>query len=272
VENDLRRALERGELTVWYQPIVELEGGRAVGFEALLRWRHPERGLLGPDAFIGVAEETGLIAPIGEWVLGEACRQLAAWRSEYGGAGSNVSVTVNFSSRQLAKADVVERIAEILTREGIEPACFKLEITESFIVENPEVAAQVLERVRALGCRICLDDFGTGYSSLSYLLRLPIDVLKVDRSFLVDLGRGARNADIVWAVVALAERLGMQVVAEGVERESQVVHLRELGCEYGQGHYFARPMEADEAGRLFASGSAAWVETSEDEPRSRPGR
>jgi len=252
LESDLRRALERQEFRLYYQPIVDLEDGAVIGFEALVRWRHPERGLLLPDQFIPSAEETGLVMALGEWVLREACRQLKVWDDTIPGAEA-LSVTVNLSSRQIDDRDLVERVALAIRDAGVEPRRLKLEVTESLIMENPTLAAELLNRIKALGCEICLDDFGTGYSSLSYLLRLPIDVIKVDRSFLVDLGRGTRNADIVWAVLELARRLGMRVIAEGVETHSQVLHLRELDCAYAQGYYFSRPVDAEAAVELATS-------------------
>jgi len=252
LENDLRRALERGEFRLNYQPIVELDTGTVIGFEALVRWQHPERGLLQPDAFIPLTEETGLVMALGDWVLRDSCRQLAAWDATIPGAEA-LSITVNLSSRQIDDRDLVERVAAAVRDAGIEPRRLKLEVTESLIVGNPSAAAELLNRIKALGCEICLDDFGTGYSSLSYLLRLPIDVIKVDRSFLVDLGRGTRNAEIVWAVLELARRLGMRVIAEGVETHSQVLHLRELDCAYAQGYYFSRPLDADAAVDLATS-------------------
>jgi diguanylate cyclase (GGDEF)-like protein/PAS domain S-box-containing protein len=252
LESDLRRALEREEFRLCYQPIVDLEDGAVIGFEALVRWQHPERGLLQPDAFIPLTEETGMVMALGEWVLRESCRQLAVWDATIPGAEA-LSVTVNLSSRQIDDRDLVERVAAAVQDAGIEPRRLKLEVTESLIVENPTLAAELLTRIKALGCEICLDDFGTGYSSLSYLLRLPIDVIKVDRSFLVDLKRGTRNADIVWAVLELARRLGMRVIAEGVETHSQVLHLKELECAYAQGYYFSRPLAAEVAVDLATS-------------------
>ena len=252
LENDLRLAIQREELRLCYQPIVELDGGTVIGFEALVRWQHPERELLLPDQFIDLAEETGLIMGLGEWVLREACRQLAIWDATIPGAAA-LSVTVNLSSRQIDDRSLVERVAAAIHDAGIAPQRLKLEVTESLIVENPALAAELLGRIKALGCEICLDDFGTGYSSLSYLLRLPIDIIKVDRSFLVDLGKGTRNAEIVWAVLELARRLGMRVIAEGVETQSQVLHLRELDCAYAQGYYFARPLDAKSAVELATS-------------------
>jgi diguanylate cyclase (GGDEF)-like protein/PAS domain S-box-containing protein len=251
LEGDLRHAIERGEFSIFYQPIVRFATREVVAFEALVRWRHPRRGLLTPNEFIPLAEESGLIAPFGRWLLGEACRQIREWDQAFAYA-EQLAMTVNLSSRQFGQPDLVEQVAQVLFDSGVQPSRLRLEVTESLIVEDPEAAAQMLANIKKLGCRVCLDDFGTGYSSLSYLLRLPIDMLKVDRSFLTDLGRGTRNADIVWAVLELGRRLGMEVVAEGVETDSQLVHLRELGCEYGQGYLFARPLEAERATAYLA--------------------
>jgi predicted signal transduction protein with EAL and GGDEF domain len=255
LENDLRRALERNEYVLHYQPIVELAGGRLIGFEALVRWQHPERGLLPPDSFINVAEETGLILPLGDWVLGEALRQLKRWERQMP-RSRELALTVNISSRQFAQPDLVARIGNALQASGVDAGRLKVEITESLIVQNQDTAADMLGGIRDLGCSVCLDDFGTGYSSLNYLLRFPIDTLKVDRSFLADLGRGARNSEIVLAVIGLAQRLGLDVIAEGVENERQRAHLVDLGCVFGQGFLFAKPLAADRAGLVVQAGEA----------------
>ncbi|HYL05804.1 MAG TPA: EAL domain-containing protein, partial [Thermoanaerobaculia bacterium] len=255
LENDLRRALDRNEYLLHYQPIVELAGGRLIGFEALVRWQHPERGLLGPDSFINVAEETGLILPLGDWVLGEALRQLKRWELQLP-RSRELALTVNISSRQFAQPDLVGRIGNALDAAGVAAGRLKVEITESLIVQNQDTAADMLRGIKELGCSVCLDDFGTGYSSLNYLLRFPIDTLKVDRSFLADLGRGSRNSEIVLAVIGLAQRLGLGVIAEGVENERQRQHLVDLGCVFGQGFLFAKPLAADSAGAVVQAGEA----------------
>jgi len=255
LENDLRRALERNEYLLHYQPIVELAGGRLIGFEALVRWQHPERGLMGPDSFINVAEETGLILPLGDWVLGEALRQLKRWELQVP-RSRELALTVNLSSRQFAQPDLVARIGDALRAAGVAAGRLKVEITESLIVQNQDTAADMLRGIKDLGCSVCLDDFGTGYSSLNYLLRFPIDTLKVDRSFLADLGRGSRNSEIVLAVLGLAQRLGLGVIVEGVENERQRAHLVDLGCAFGQGFLFSRPLAADRAGAVVEVGEA----------------
>jgi diguanylate cyclase (GGDEF)-like protein/PAS domain S-box-containing protein len=253
LENDLRRALDRNEFVLHYQPIVALAGFRLAGFEALVRWQHPHQGLLPPDSFIKVAEETGLILPLGDWVMREALRQLKQWQRGTPRA-HELAMTVNLSSRQFGQPDLVARIGGALREAGVAPDRLKVEITESLIVQSPATAADMLHALKGLGCSVCLDDFGTGYSSLSYLLRLPIDTLKVDRSFLADLSRGSRNSQIVWAVIELAKRLGIDVIAEGVETESQRAQLVELGCVLGQGFLFSRPLAAHGAGALLAAG------------------
>jgi len=255
LENDLRRALDRNEFVLHYQPIVALAGSHLAGFEALVRWQHPHRGLLPPDSFIKVAEETGLILPLGDWVMREALRQLKEWeRTAPCARRMALTVNVNLSSRQFGQPDLVARIGGALREAGVAPNRLKVEITESLIVQSPATAADMLQGIKGLGCSVCLDDFGTGYSSLSYLLRLPIDTLKVDRSFLADLSQGSRNSQIVWAVIVLAGRLGMDVIAEGVETEGQRAQLVELGCALGQGYLFSRPLEAHSAGALLAAG------------------
>jgi diguanylate cyclase (GGDEF)-like protein/PAS domain S-box-containing protein len=260
LETDLRRAAERGELTLHYQPVVSLAGRGLVGFEALVRWRHPRRGVVQPAEFIPLAEETGLILQIGEWVLTEACRQLKEWRDKWA-AAHELSVSVNLSGRQFTQPDLVERVVCAAQRAGLPLRCLNLEVTESLLMENIETAAGKLEVLRQLGVEISIDDFGTGYSSLSYLHRLPIDTLKVDRSFVTRMGGGDENAEIVRTVVALAKSMGMKVVAEGVETTGQEALLRELGCDAGQGFLFSCPVGAEEAEALLPkeSGGAAWA-------------
>ncbi|HET6231431.1 MAG TPA: EAL domain-containing protein [Longimicrobiaceae bacterium] len=250
METDLRRAVERGELRVHYQPIVTLRTGRIAGFEALVRWQHPERGLVQPDDFIPLAEDTGLIVPIGMWVLGEACRQLRRLRQVKG--GPELTVAVNLSARQFAQPDLVERIAAELERTGVDPARLKLEITESTIMQHSEGVTETLHRLKALGIQLYIDDFGTGYSSLSYLHRLPLDALKIDRSFIS--GRdGTQNLPLVRAIVALAHALDVVVVTEGIESAELLGELRSLRCEYGQGFFFSRPLDGESTLALCAS-------------------
>jgi len=243
MENDLRRALDREDFRVHYQPIVSLENGQLAGFEALLRWQHPERGFISPVDFISLAEDTGLIVPIGMWILKRACQQLAKWQWR-SPANRQLFMSVNLSSKQLAQSALVDQIRETLEETHVDPRHLKLEITESAVMENAETAAQLMRRLKALGVQLSIDDFGTGYSSLGYLHRFPVDILKVDRSFIGRIGEAAENIEIVRTIVSLAENMGMQVVAEGVETLSQLGQLRRLNCQYGQGYLFSRPVDA----------------------------
>ncbi len=249
LETDLRKALERGELRLQYQPVVAVETRAIVGFEALLRWRHPERGLIYPAEFITLAEETGLITEIGDWVLAEACQQVRRWHEAV--PERRPAVAVNLSSRQFLQADLVERIQAVLRATGLDPSYLHLEITESTVMENGARVLETLDRLRALRVHLCLDDFGTGYSSLSYLHQFPIDTLKIDRSFVGRMGRGGENAEIIRAIVDLGHNLDKRVVAEGVESLDQVAQLRALDCEYAQGRFFAPPLEPEAAGALL---------------------
>ncbi len=249
-ETDLRRALTRQEFFLNYQPIVDLETGRVASFEALVRWRHPERGLVGPSDFIPVAEETGLIVPLGLWVLNEACQQMREWQ-RLGLADESVTMSVNLSSRQFSQADLIERISSALRESGLKAGNLKLEITESMVMENIDTAIDMLMQLRGLGVGLSIDDFGTGYSSLSYLHRFPIDTLKIDRSFVTQMTDNSENAEIVRTIVTLARSLDMAVVAEGVETADQLRQLGDLGCDYGQGYLFSRPVGAGQAAELL---------------------
>ena len=241
---DLQRALDSGQFELHYQPIVRLSDGRVSGMEALLRWQHPERGLVYPGDFIPFTEETGLIVPIGRWVLREACRQAATVQRETDELAP-LYMCVNLSVKQLQHSDVVADVRDALEESGLDARLLTLEITESMLVEDPEIAVVKLKELRALGVRIAMDDFGTGYSSLSYLSRFPVDIIKMDRSFLrPDASREA--ADLSSAVVALGSTLALEVVAEGIELDEQLRRLRDLGCEFGQGFHFAHPMEPGE--------------------------
>ena len=254
LESDLRRALEKDELCVYYQPIVSLASGELHGFEALVRWQHPERGIVAPDDFVPLAEETGLILPIGLRVLWEACNQLQKWQ-QYSLSNRDLIMSVNLSGKQLMQPDLIERVEEVLCESQINPWHLKLEITETVVMENPELAAVTLAKLRSLGVRLSIDDFGTGYSSLSYLNRFPVDTLKIDRSFVTSMNAADENLQIVKTIVTLAGNLGMQVVAEGVETEEQLEQLRSLKCQYGQGYLFSKPLEVTEAD-LFVLNSA----------------
>jgi len=252
LENDLRRALDRGEFRVYYQPIVSLSTGRPVGFEALTRWEHPTRGLIGPAAFIPAAEETGLIIPLGQWVLGEACRTLRAFGQQHP-TDPPLTVSVNLSPRQFRQPDLVERVRGALEASGLPAARLRLEITESTVMEHVEPAMAMLAQLRTLGVKLHLDDFGTGYSSLSYLPRFQIDALKIDQSFVSGIGPHGENAEIVGVIVTLARNLGIEVIAEGVETAEQLAVLRALRCGQVQGFYFSRPLAPEEVPALLAT-------------------
>ena len=250
----LRRALERRELRLAYQPLVDLRSGAVGGVEALVRWQHPERGLLRPGDFIGVAEETGLIGPIGEWVLGEACEQVARWSADRPDSPPlTLSVAVNLSARQMAGPGLVEAVKKAIGRTGIDPAALCLEITESQLVSDAD-ATRTLLALKGLGVRLAIDDFGTGYSSLSYLKRLPVHSLKIDSSFVEGLGRRADDRTIVSAMIGMAHALALSVVAEGVETQAQADELRALGCDVGQGFLWAKPLPAEGLEALLAEG------------------
>jgi diguanylate cyclase (GGDEF)-like protein/PAS domain S-box-containing protein len=244
MENDLRRAFERNEFFVNYQPIVALDDFRVCGFEALVRWQHPDRGLILPTEFIPIAEEGGQILQIGEWVLREACLQLQRWQARFP-SDKPLYMTVNLSAKQFAQPDLVDRVRAILTETGIDPAFLKLEITESVVMDDFKSAAAMLSQLRALGVGLSIDDFGTGYSSLTYLHQFPIDTLKIDRSFVTRMDK--ENVEIVRTILMLAENLGMDAVAEGVETQEQMTLLRNLSCKCGQGYFFSKPMSVAEA-------------------------
>jgi diguanylate cyclase (GGDEF)-like protein len=256
LESDLRRALEKDELCVYYQPIVSLTSGELHGFEALVRWRHPERGIVSPSDFIPLAEETGLILPIGLRVLRDACLQLRKWQQS-SLSNRDLIMSVNLSGKQLEQPDLIQRIEEVLDESQINPWHLKLEITETVVMENPELAAVTLAKLRSLGVRLSIDDFGTGYSSLSYLNRFPVDTLKIDRSFVTTMNAADENLQIVKTIVTLAGNLGMQVVAEGVETEEQLQQLRSLKCQYGQGYLFSTPLDVVDADLFILNSTRA---------------
>ena len=248
---DLRQALDRREFVLYYQPEVDLITRQIIGLEALIRWDHPQRGLLSPAQFIPQAEETGLILPIGDWVLSEACRQIRRWNSEYAGQRL-LSVSINLSARQFCRVGLADHIRALLIESGISSHQLCLEMTEAALIPNMVTAAEVLTNLRTLGVGLHIDDFGTGYSSLSHLHSFPFDVLKIDRTFIARIETGDQSRQIVRTVVELARALGMSVVAEGIETCEQYRLLREMGCPYGQGYLFAKPMPAKDAGRLLA--------------------
>lgn len=254
LETDLRRAIERQEFQVHYQPIVSLATNQITGFEALVRWRHPERGLISPAEFIPFAEETGLIAMIGWLVLRQACTTLRDWQKQFPNA-LPLSISVNLSGKQFSQPNLVEQIVQILQETGLDASSLKLEITESAIMENVESATAILWQLRKLGIQLYMDDFGTGYSSLSYLRRFPIDKLKIDRSFVSQMMVDNESLEIVRTIVMLARNLGMNAIAEGVETHEQLTQLMSLQCEYGQGYFFSKPVDADTACSLIAASS-----------------
>lgn len=249
VENDLRRAIERQEFRIYYQPIVELQTGIVIGFEALLRWQHPSQGLVLPATFIPVAEETGLIVPIGYWILRSACRQLCLWQRF---SAKSLTISVNLSGRQFSQPDLIDQIDQILQETGLDASSLSLEITESMIMEDESATATLLQ-LRNLGVKVSIDDFGTGYSSLGRLHHFPINVLKIDRSFVSGIGVSEGNLEIIQAIVTLAHQLGMDVITEGVETLEQLLELRKLKCEYGQGYLFSRPLDSLAAEALIMS-------------------
>jgi EAL domain-containing protein (putative c-di-GMP-specific phosphodiesterase class I) len=258
VREQLENALERGEFVLWYQPVMDLASGVITSMEALIRWRHPELGLVSPLKFITAAEKSGLIVPIGRWVLNTACQQLAAWQRE---GHRDLSIAVNVSARQLRSQEFVDTVAEAIERSGIDPRRLELEITESTAMDDFELAKRVLGELADLGVRIAIDDFGAGHSSLLRLKRLPIHTLKIDRFFIQDVVTDERDAAIVAAIIAMAHSLGLTVVAEGIESSDQLNLLRnlkwnpatKLTCEKAQGYILSKPLPADAAGSLLRS-------------------
>ena len=242
LEAELRRAIEHQEFVVYYQPIVKLETGEVIGAEALVRWQHPTRGLVPPLEFIPLAEETGLIVPLGAWILRQACRQLAEWQRLRGG-GEPFVMNVNLSSRQLVREAIADEVAAAVDESGIRASWLVLEVTETVLMADPVVAAAALGHIRDLGVRVALDDFGSGYSSLSHLRRFPIDIVKIDKSFVDDVAGDGVESAIARSIINLGRAMQIETVAEGIEADEQAETLRSLGCEYGQGYFFARPLE-----------------------------
>jgi EAL domain-containing protein (putative c-di-GMP-specific phosphodiesterase class I) len=240
---ELRRALDQQELRVYYQPVHDLKTSRLIGVEALVRWQHPQRGLVSPAEFIPVAERTGLIAEIDAWVMAQACRQMCQWQQD----GVVLSfVAVNISSRLFARRELYRQVAQVLRDTGLEPACLELEVTESAVMDDPEVALEQMHRLRELGVRLAIDDFGTGYSSLLRLKRLPVQKLKIDQGFVAGLPWDEDDAAISRVIIALAQSMGMQVHAEGIEQAEQAAFLLEHDCDLGQGYWFGRPVPAEQ--------------------------
>ncbi len=252
LETDLRRAIVEHEFRIHYQPIVSLEDSRIVGFEALVRWQRPEFGLVMPAGFISAAEDTGLILPIGSWVMLEACRQMCAWNQLFPRAQA-FSVAVNISAKQFAQPYLVGQVTQILNESGLGPVNLNLELTESVTMRDEERTTRILSELKSLGVRLCIDDFGTGYSSLSYLRRFSLDILKIDRSFVSAMLENTESQEIVRTILSLGNNLGMGIVAEGVESPEQANLLRSLGCEYAQGYFFSKPLEPDEVARILVT-------------------
>jgi len=251
MENDLRRAVEQNEFFALYQPILSLRDNELAGFEALIRWQPPGGPVVAPGQFIQVAEDTGLIVPVGWWILREACRQLKEWQQELP-AARDLYMSVNVSAKQLAKPDLVPGVARILDETGLDPRNLRLEITESMLFDFASASA-ILKELRGAGHHLCVDDFGTGYSSLSYLSRLPIQTLKIDRSFVSQAGEELSNLAVVQCVLALARNLRLHVTAEGIETERQLEQLRTLDCYYGQGYYLGRPLDIQAARAMIVA-------------------
>jgi diguanylate cyclase (GGDEF)-like protein len=254
IEQAMRKALEREEFRVFFQPEMSISGDRVTGFEALVRWEHPDRGLLGPGEFISLAEETGLIIPIGTWVLREACLRAVVWEKAHPGADP-LTMRVNVSARQLAEEHLPETVSNVLLETGLDPARLCLEVTESLLIEDPEASILTLTTLKQLGVKIAIDDFGTGYSSLEYLRRLPVDCVKIDRSFVRGLPGNGEDLAIVNAVIELGHALSLSVTAEGVETHEQLVNLQSAGCDTAQGFLFSRPEPPDVVARQFLNGS-----------------
>ena len=251
IEGELRRALEREEFVLFYQPLVSLRTGFVEGWEALVRWKHPDKGMVPPLNFIPLAEETGLIVPIGKWVLEEAMRQASAWHDNFPTEPPRL-MNVNISGRQFQQRELIATVTDALESSGFQASCLKLEITESVMMRDPQASLDAMNVFRGLDIHLVIDDFGTGYSSLSYLKRFPVDTLKVDKSFVDGLGKDAESTAIVGAVISLAKSLGMRVTAEGIETREQLEQLRALNCDQGQGYYFSRPLPAAQAEELLA--------------------
>lgn len=250
LEADLRFAVERGEISMHYQPLVSLKDGEIIGFEALMRWHHYEKGFVSPAQFIPIAEDSGLIIPLTKWILQETCSQIAEWQKllpEY----RRLLVSVNISGKHLTDESLVRDVRQALESSNLTPASLKLEITESAAMENAEQSIKILNGLKNLGVQLSIDDFGTGYSSLSYLHRLPFDSLKIDRSFVIEVGERGENSEVLQTIVSLAKNLKMWTIAEGIETESQLDILQNLGCDYGQGYLMSKPLPSAEMEKLL---------------------
>jgi EAL domain-containing protein (putative c-di-GMP-specific phosphodiesterase class I) len=256
LESSLHRALERGEFDLHYQPKVSIATGKVCGVEALVRWNHPERGRVDPDSFIPLAEECGLITPIGEWVLKRACRQARLWQDRF---GLDISIAVNLSSQQFQQSRVDEVVLQALFEASLMPRLLQLELTESILMHDMNETVPLLKKLKDMGIGLAMDDFGTGYSSLSYLKRLPIDAVKIDRAFVADLEQDRDDAAICTTIIAMAHALGLQVIAEGVETEGQMEFLQAQGCDQIQGYLISKPVTASELEREFLAKGAGYI-------------
>jgi EAL domain-containing protein (putative c-di-GMP-specific phosphodiesterase class I) len=250
IEQELQHALERGELRLFYQPLVDLDSGAMTGVEALIRWEHPERGLLAPDSFLSVAEESGLIVQVGAWTVREACRRLRDWDRQ-GGRAARLGLAINLSARELTHPDVASVVLNAVRRSALDPRRLTIEVTEGTAMADREMGFRALRELSDAGVRIAIDDFGTGYSSLEHLREMPADILKIDRSFVAGMAPGSSDTALVAAAIAMGRALEMEVVAEGIETSDQATDLRELGCPRGQGYLFARPLPPEEIDTLL---------------------
>jgi EAL domain-containing protein (putative c-di-GMP-specific phosphodiesterase class I) len=250
LETDLRKALEQGEFRVHYQPIISLQTGKITGFEALTRWQRPE-GILSPIAFIAVAEEIGLIIPMNRQLLREACQNLLSWQAEFPSTPA-LTMSVNITPKEFAQPDLASEIGKTLEQTGVDPSCLQFEILETLAMGDAEKSGRVLSELKALGVRLSIDDFGTGYSSLSRLRRIPVDTLKIDRAFIMNMDTDPENREIVRTIIMLAHNLGLKVVAEGTETDSQISQLKELNCEMAQGYRFSKPADDQAMLKLLA--------------------
>ncbi|NJL42655.1 MAG: EAL domain-containing protein [Pseudanabaena sp. SU_2_4] len=260
LESELRRAIEHKEFRVYYQPVVQLDTGKIVEVEALVRWQHPQRGLVQPLEFISLAEETGLIIPIGQWVFQAACQQLQEWHLKYP-SDPPLIISVNLSSKQFQQPQIAEKIAMTLQEHNLEPGCLKMEITESILLKNTAVNLDIMQQIKELGVHLAIDDFGTGFSALNYLKQFPIDTLKIDRAFTNGLGQNAEDTAIVHAIIAFAKALNLSITAEGIETAEQLALLQELKCDRGQGYYFAEPLTSEALSQLLAASGANLLPT-----------